>query len=98
MALTERDYEYRDCHIRCYILEEDKKTLTLHCDYLGRNLTKLVLHDVYAYNALEILHNHVIDYIIRRYDTDAGTHLFEIHFKHLYEVTNVWAEKLLQTE
>ena len=97
MPLSERDYQYRDCRIRQYVLEEEQKKLILYCDYLDRNFTNLVLHDVHAYDALEILHNHIIDYIIHKYDEEAGTNLFEIHFKHLYEVTNVWAEKLFQT-
>lgn len=98
MSLTERDYQYRDFCIRHYVLENEQKNLVLHCNYLDRNQPKLILHNVYAYNALEILQNHAIDYIIRSYDSEAGTHRFEIHFKQLYEVTNVWAEKLLQTE
>jgi len=98
MPVTERDYQYRDCRVRHYVLEEKQKKLVLHCDYLDRNLTNLVLHDVYAYDALEILQNHVIDYIIRRYDAEAGTHRFEIHFMNLFEITNVWAGKLLQME
>ena len=97
MPLSERDYQYRDCRIRQYVLEEEQKKLILYCDYLDRNFTNLVLHDVYAYDALEVLHNHVIDYIIRRYDANSGTHHFEIHFRHLYEVTNVWAGKIFQT-
>ena len=98
MPITERDYQYRDYRIRRYDLNEEQKMLVLHCDYLDRNLTRLVLQNVSAYDALEFLQNHVIDYIIRTYDVEAGTNLFEIHFKHLYEVTNVWAWKLLQIE
>ena len=98
MKITERDYQYRDCRITHYTLDEEKRVLILHCNYLDRNLIRLVLHDIYAYDALELLHNHIIDYIIRRYDAEAGTNLFEIHFMNLYEVTNIWAWKMLQSE
>ena len=98
MPVTERDYQYRDYRIRHYDLNKEHKMLVLHCDYLDRNLTRLVLQNVSAYDTLEFLQNHVIDYIICTYDVEAGTNLFEIHFMHLYEVTNVWAWKLLQIE
>lgn len=68
MPITERDYQYHDYRVRRYVLEKEQKMLVLHCDYLDRNLAKLVLQNVSAYDTLEFLQNHVIDYIIRRYD------------------------------
>jgi len=91
----ERDYQYYGCLIRQYIFNREAQTLILSCDYLGRPFITLTFHDVHAYDSLEFLENHVINYITCAYDIESDGKLFEIHFDQLYEVTKVWATKML---
>ena len=91
----ERDYQYYGCHIRQYFFNQNEKTLILFCDYLGRPFINLMFHDVRTYNSLEFLSNHTINYVICSYDTESDVTLFEIHFNQLFEVTKVWATKML---
>lgn len=97
MQLSKMDYQYYGCHIKNYVFSEEKKTLVLYCNYLGRAYVTLILRDVLAYDSLEFLSNHVINHIIRSYDIETDTNLFEIHFSHLFEVTKVWAKTMLPT-
>lgn len=95
IMLSERDYQYYGCYIKNYMLDEEKKILILSCDYLGRPFINLVFHDVRTYDSLVFLSNHIINHMTCVYDMDSDVKLFEIHFDQLFEVTKVWATKML---
>ena len=95
MSLSERDYQYYGCRIRNYVLDEEKKTLVLYCDYLERAYVMLTILEVCAYDSLEFLANHIINHVVCSYDAETDSRLFEIHFNHLYESTKIWAKTML---
>ena len=95
MSLSERDYQYYGCRIKNYVLDEEKKTLVLYCDYLERSYVMLPILEVCAYDSLEFLVNHIINHVVCSYDIETDSKLFEIHFDHLYETTKIWAKTML---
>lgn len=88
----DRDYQYRDCFVIKYEWDNAKKELAIFCNYQARESIKITMCDVREYFALEILPNHVIDYIIPTFDYEKEADCYEIHLKQLYEVAKVWAK------
>ena len=95
MPFSERDYQYYGCRIKNYVLDEEKKTLVLYCDYLERSYVMLTILEVCAHDSLEFLVNHIINHVVCSYDIETDSKLFEIHFDHLYETTKIWAKTML---
>lgn len=63
MLCDKRNYKYYDCLVQSYVWEEDKNIIILSCQYLDRGVTRIALREVCDSEYLEVLVNHVIDYV-----------------------------------
>lgn len=94
MLIDNRNYKYYDCLVQNYIWEEDTNTIILSCQYLDRGVTRIALKGVCDSSCLEILFNHVIEYVVSSYDEGKKACCYEIHLKKLSETAKVWAESM----
>ena len=80
--------------VQSYVWEEDTNTIILSCKYLDRGETRIALKEVCDSEYLEVLVNHVIDYVECSYDANKKAGCYEIHLKKLSETARVWAENM----
>ena len=92
MLCYNRNYKYYDCLVKSYVWEEDKNIIILSCQYLDRGVTRIALREVCDSEYLEVLVNHVIDYVECSYDVEKKACCYEIHLKNMLENAKVWAE------
>ena len=71
MLCDNRNYKYYDCFVKSYVWEEDKNIIILSCQYLDRGVTRIALREVCDSEYLEVLVNHVIDYVEYSYPPSA---------------------------
>ena len=94
MLCDKRNYKYYDCLVQSYVWEEDTNTIILSCKYLDRGETRIALKEVCDSEYLEVLVNHVIDYVECSYDANKKAGCYEIHLKKLSETARIWAESM----
>ena len=94
MLCDNRNYKYYDCLVKSYVWEEDKNIIILPCQYLDRGVTRIALREVCDSEYLEVLVNHVIDYVECSYDVEKKACCYEIHLKNMSETARVWAESM----
>ena len=94
MFSDNRNYKYYDCLVQSYVWEEDTNTIILSCKYLDRGETRIALKEVCDSEYLEVLVNHVIEYVVSSYDEGKKAGCYEIHLKKLSETARVWAENM----
>ncbi len=94
MLIDDRDYKFFDYLVKSYVWEEDKKSIILSCQYLDRGVIRIALREVCDSSCLEILFNHVIEYVVSSYDEGKKACCYEIHLKKLSETAKVWAESM----
>ena len=83
MLCDNRNYKYYDCLVKSYVWEEDKNIIILSCQYLDRGVTRIALREVCDSEYLEVLVNHVIDYVECSYDVEKKACCYEIHLKNM---------------
>ena len=94
MLIDKRNYKFYECLVKGYVWEEDTNTIILSCQYLDRGVTRIALKGVCDSSCLEILVNHVIEYVECSYDANKKAGCYEIHLKKLSETARVWAESM----
>ena len=94
MLCDNRNYKFYDCLVKSYVLEEDTNILILSCQYLDRGLARIALRGACGMECLEVLVNHVIEYVVCSYDGEKKTCCYEIHLKNMSETARVWAESM----
>ena len=94
MLCDKRNYKYYDCLVQSYVWEEDTNTIILSCQYLDRGETRIALKEVCDSEYLEVLVNHVSEYVVSSYDEGKKACCYEIHLKKLSETAKVWAESM----
>ena len=91
MFSDNRNYKFYDCLVKSYVWEEERNILILSCQYLDRGTTRIALREVCSSECLEVLVNHVIEYVVCSYDAEKKACCYEIHLKKLSETAMVWA-------
>ena len=91
MFSDNRNYKFYDCLVKSYVWEEERNILILSCQYLDRGVARIALREVCGSECLEVLINHVIEYVVCSYDAEKKACCYEIHLKKLSETAKVWA-------
>ncbi|KSV59280.1 hypothetical protein [Acetivibrio ethanolgignens] len=91
MLIDNRNYKLYDCLVQSYVWKEETNILILSCQYLDRGATKIALRKVCDSECLELLINHVIEYVVCSYDAEKKACCYEIHLRSLSETAKVWA-------
>lgn len=93
ISLSDRDYQFYDCKVEEMQWNEKHDILTLFCRYMDRSRMKILVSGVRKYEYIQVMMDHVIDYIIP--SICEGSNLcYEVHFKQLAETTKIWAKSM----